>query len=87
MASNTNTTKGSETTVVNTVDHRSPAGQDQPETNENVQIIHETQPAGESAGKTGVTGALLDAKQAANNTFETAKKAVSGNKTTKEGTE
>ncbi|PIA27108.1 hypothetical protein AQUCO_08300067v1 [Aquilegia coerulea] len=76
MASNTEkaieTTneEGVKETTVNTVDYRSPAGEDEPTKKENVQIVHETKPGDET------TGVLSAAVAAVTNTVNSAKDSI-----------
>ncbi|KAF9621931.1 hypothetical protein IFM89_029151 [Coptis chinensis] len=63
-------------TEVDTVDYRSPAGEDQPAKKENVQIIHQTKPGDETKG-----GVLSDATAAVTKTVQSAKDAISGHPT------
>ncbi|KAF5178231.1 hypothetical protein FRX31_032182 [Thalictrum thalictroides] len=75
MASNTDkgietTNAGVKETIVNTVDYRSPAGEDEPTKKENVQIVHETKPGDETSG------VLAAAAAAVTNTVNSAKDAI-----------
>ncbi|CAL8996313.1 unnamed protein product [Prunus brigantina] len=76
---------GVEIKVVDTVDYRSPAGEDKKPTKEEVEVVHETKDGANSG--TGGGGVLASAAAAVSNAFQSAKDAVSGSpkdqKTTK----
>ncbi|KAM5565768.1 hypothetical protein ABKV19_019674 [Rosa sericea] len=96
---NMNTSKGTEgvneqggvETKVETVDFRSPAGEDKEPVKEKVEILHEIKDGGANSGNTGAAGFVGKAAIAVADTFQSAKDAVSGkpkdavaeNKTTK----
>ncbi|KAL5707069.1 hypothetical protein ACHQM5_025163 [Ranunculus cassubicifolius] len=72
-------TEGTTETKVNTVDYRSPAGEDQPAIKENVQIVHQTE-----AGDEKSVGAISTAAAAVTNVVQSAKDAISGDNKTKD---
>ncbi|KAH0989991.1 hypothetical protein GBA52_001474 [Prunus armeniaca] len=76
---------GVEIKVVDTVDYRSPAGEDKKPTKEEVEVVHETKDGANSG--TGGGSVLASAAAAVSNAFQSAKDAVSGSakdqKTTK----
>lgn len=68
---------------MDTVDFRSPAGEDKEAVKEKVQVLHEINDAEANSENTGAAGVVGKAATAVADTFQSAKDAVSGQKTTK----